>query len=233
MTKSKKTFIPVLVAGYPSMNDTLSLISASHGRADAVCVALPFSDPTADGPNSAAAQIEALKTCADPLEAIAALGASGGAVPLIVAAYANTLYSAGYERFFAGCKGAGVGAVMVHDVPVEESGELFAAAQPFGVDVVLTAVPGPRLQKVCSKARGAVRLFGMGANISALGAAAEKIAQKGLNVYVDCGICTPQAAANVASACGGVLVAEPFAGVTAEEGEALLADYSEAIKGAK
>lgn len=56
---NKKAFIPFIMVGHPSMEDTRrAILGLASAGADLIELGVPFSDPAADGPiNQAAAEI--------------------------------------------------------------------------------------------------------------------------------------------------------------------------------
>ena len=95
--------IPYLTVGFPTVEDTLSLVPALvDGGADVVELGTPFSDPIADGPTIQRSSFHALTqgvTLATCLDVCSRLRTAGVSVPLVLMGYYNPIFSYGPERF--------------------------------------------------------------------------------------------------------------------------------------
>ena len=155
----RTALVPFVTAGYPdpaTFADTLVAI----GRAgDVVEVGVPFTDPMADGmtiQRSSHAAIEKGVSLAWIFEQLDAAKDSLEA-PLVLMSYMNPLLAFGYDALAARAAETGVGAFIVPDLPLEESGELRAALEAKGlgvVQLVTPATPDDRLRRLAEASRG-------------------------------------------------------------------------------
>jgi tryptophan synthase alpha chain len=127
--------------------------------ADAIEVGIPFSDPVMDGPTIQEASERALEHGATPMGILSDLRRLDVEIPLVVMTYFNIAFRAGVERFAAEAVEAGVGGVVLPDVPMEEMGEWEPAALAAGLETVLLAspiTPDDRLTTLCERSKGFV-----------------------------------------------------------------------------
>jgi tryptophan synthase alpha chain len=155
--------IPYVTAGFPHRDDTVALLQAAE-RAGCLAaeVGLPFSDPLADGPTIQRSSQRALEngmTVNLALEQVAAARAQGVQLPLALMTYVNPVLSYGLERFTTDAAAAGADALIVPDLPLEEAGEVRAAADAAGLALILLVAPttpDARLAAACAHASGFV-----------------------------------------------------------------------------
>jgi tryptophan synthase alpha chain len=155
--------IPYLTAGYPHLDDTPALLQAAQ-RAGSLAaeVGLPFSDPLADGPTIQRTSQRALEngmTVNRALDQVAQSRAQGVTLPLALMTYVNPILSYGQERFTRDAAHAGADAIIVPDLPLEEAGQLRAAADQAGLALILLVAPttpDDRLAVACQHASGFV-----------------------------------------------------------------------------
>ncbi|MDP3558919.1 MAG: tryptophan synthase subunit alpha [Legionellaceae bacterium] len=143
--KGQKVFIPFIMAGHPSLEETKhAVLALSAAGADLIELGVPFSDPVADGPvNQMAAEIALAQGV--NLHAIFALVQSlrhsGCDTPIILFSYLNPILALGYETFAKEAKAAGVNGVLVVDLPPEEGEAFYAQLSALGLGVVLLISP--------------------------------------------------------------------------------------------
>ncbi len=122
--KHKKfIFMPFFMLGYPTMDHSFEFIkTAIDAGCDALELGIPFSDPVADGPVIEASARYALKkganfqACCQLLSKIHAYAD----IPIGLLVYYNVLFQQG-EDVYQQLKTAGVDAILVVDLPLEES----------------------------------------------------------------------------------------------------------------
>jgi tryptophan synthase alpha chain len=154
-------FIPFVVLGDPNPIESTHVIEALvRGGADALELGIPFSDPVADGPTIAAADVRALEAGTTPQAAfdiLTAVRAAHPTLPIGLLVYANLVEANGRDAFYARCHAAGVDSVLVADVPTLEAAPFAEAAQRMKVDPVFIAAPNTspeHLQQVAALSRG-------------------------------------------------------------------------------
>ena len=162
--RNEIALIPYVTGGYPSRSASLDFVhAAAEAGADAVEIGLPFSDPVADGPTIQFASHQALAAGFRARPFLEALGTRKPACPVIVMTYLNPLLALGAEAFPL-LANSGVSAVVIPDLPVEESDPFCTDAARCGIDVVLLAAPTSsedRLRRIGSASRGFVYVVGV------------------------------------------------------------------------
>ncbi|WP_345482891.1 tryptophan synthase subunit alpha [Actinopolymorpha pittospori] len=185
---------------------------------------LPFSDPTVDGATIQEASDVALARGASVRRTLTELtamsdgaGASGLGIPLVASTYYNLVLQDGPKQFCAALREAGVSGLIVPDLPLEEAGELQAAAAAVDVDLVLLASPATppaRLEEIARRARGfvyAVSLMGTTGERTTLadtaaGLAVRIKARTDLPVLLGFGISTPEQARQATTDADGIII---------------------------
>jgi len=128
---------------------------------DCIEFGLPFSDPYGDGAvNQAAAErgIANGVTVSVYLELVRRIRAKTD-IPLVAFGYANPVWKHGVGEFARDAARAGMDAVLLVDIPVEEAGELDDSCRRNGLATTFltapTTTPG-RLASIAERARGFV-----------------------------------------------------------------------------
>ncbi len=157
---ARAAFIPFISAGDPDFETSVNIARLLARHADAIEIGIPYSDPLADGPVIQEASLRALRggmTMTRAFDLMRAVRARSD-VPLIAFTYANPVIQAGPAAFARTCRESGVNGIIVPDLPVEESGELRAAADREGVALIplLALTSGDRIRRIAAGARGFV-----------------------------------------------------------------------------
>jgi tryptophan synthase alpha chain len=117
-------------------------LAEAAGVSEAVEIGIPFSDPMADGATIQESSRVALEGGATLHAVVEALeSATHPPVPLVVMSYLNPLMAFGYEELFPRLAASGVAALVVPDLPLEESDELKGAAALSGIGLVQLVTP--------------------------------------------------------------------------------------------
>jgi tryptophan synthase alpha chain len=152
--------IPYFVAGYPSVESVPEAIEAfERGGADVIEVGLPFSEPIADGPTIQNGITRALQNGMTPSLYFEKVGEADIDVPLVCMTYYNLIMKRGVEEFVRDCKAVGIEGVIVPDLPVDESEELYEACEKHGVSLVFIVAPtttDERLERIMERVSGFV-----------------------------------------------------------------------------
>ncbi|HET8931429.1 MAG TPA: tryptophan synthase subunit alpha [Acidimicrobiales bacterium] len=226
--------------------DWLDIMSVYvESGADVIEVGIPFSDPVMDGPTIQAASSAALERGATPLGILADLATVEWPIPVVVMTYYNLALHVGLDRFAAEMAAAGVRGVILPDVPIEELGPWWAAAEAHGVEtvgLVGPVTPDDRLARVCDAASGfiyGVNLMGVTGERSDVSADSAVLAGRinratTLPALMGFGISTPDQAAAVSAASDGVIVASAIMrrlleGGTPDDAGAFVAELRQAI----
>lgn len=143
--KEEGAFMPHLYFGDPSPEFSLELAKTLvRGGADLLEIGIPFSDPIADGPvftSSCERALAAGVTPADCIGAVERLRSEGVKIPIVVTTYFNIVFTRGIERFCEEVRGAGAQALIIPDLPLEESQELLSAAVRQELRVIFQIAP--------------------------------------------------------------------------------------------
>jgi len=128
LQEDKKLLSIYFSAGYPSLNDTVSIIeNLEKNGVDMIEIGLPFSDPLADGPTIQASSTQALKNgmttnvLFDQLKDIR----KTVTIPLIVMGYFNPMLQYGVEAFCKKCQEIGIDGLIIPDLPVDVYNEQY------------------------------------------------------------------------------------------------------------
>lgn len=142
-------FIPYVMAGDPDLETTRLILQAlAHGGADVIELGVPYGDPIADGPTIAQAGVRALRAgvrLANVLDLVRELHAQ--LPPLVLFTYVNPVARLGAARFANEASSAGVAAVIVPDIALEESETLRAVMRSHGLLMPLLVAPSTPPQR--------------------------------------------------------------------------------------
>lgn len=122
--RQRRAFVPFFTLGDPQWEASLEIIvSAVHAGADALELGYPFADPISDGPTNQKSMQRALRAGAtfdSCTKLVATIRQRFPDLPISLLLYYNLLYyqdEAGYRKL----ADAGVDAVVISDLPIEES----------------------------------------------------------------------------------------------------------------
>jgi tryptophan synthase alpha chain len=152
--------VAYVTAGDPDLTRSREIVLAiDRAGADVIEVGVPFSDPIADGPAIQRASERALAAgghLAASLDLIADVRAAVTA-PIVLFTYVNPVLHMGTDAFLARAAGAGVDAVLLLDLPIEESEAMRAGLDGRGIDQVFLVSPTTtdiRLREAARLGRG-------------------------------------------------------------------------------
>lgn len=121
LKEDKKLLSIYFSAGYPSLNDTRTIIELlEKSGVDMIEIGLPFSDPLADGPtiqessNIALANGMTTNVLFQQLENIR----ETVKIPLLIMGYFNPILQFGVENFCKKCTEIGIDGLIIPDLPV-------------------------------------------------------------------------------------------------------------------
>ena len=220
----RPALIAYMMAGYPTRAESLAALHVlAEAGADLIELGVPYADPLADGPVIRDAAEEArfvaggafglAETIDLAREFTAAAG--DGAVPVALMTYLNPLMRTGLAKAAEAMLDAGIGGVIVPDLPPDMATPWLAASG--GLDTVFLAAPTStpeRLTKVGKASRGfvyCVSSTGVTGERSELPAELASLvarvkAETTLPVAVGFGVSTPEQAGVVARHADGVIV---------------------------
>lgn len=154
--------VAYITAGDPDLRATREFIPALEAAGvDVLELGIPFSDPVADGPVIQRASERAL-AAGTTLERVLQLVREvrpSCAMPLLLFSYLNPILSYGFSRFAADARSAGVDAILITDLSVEEADAYLNEMRQAELDTVFLAAPTSteaRLRRICEVSRGFV-----------------------------------------------------------------------------
>lgn len=158
--EGKKVLIPYVTAGDPSIEKTYELLKClAENGADIIELGIPFSDPMADGPVIQRASERALQagTTLKDILALVRRFKERYTTPIILMGYLNPIYVYGIERFASDARKAGVGGMIIVDMPPEEAREISDSLHRNKIATIFLATPvttPERINKIKKMARG-------------------------------------------------------------------------------
>ena len=161
LQEDKKLLSIYFTAGYPELNDTVSIIQdLEKSGVDMIEIGLPFSDPLADGPTIQASSTQALKNgmrtslLFEQLENIREIVS----IPLLIMGYFNPILQYGVEAFCKKCQEIGIDGLIIPDLPVdvyhEEYQETFEKYGLINVFLITPQTSDERINYIDSISRG-------------------------------------------------------------------------------
>jgi tryptophan synthase alpha chain len=136
---------PYVMAGFPDVATSQALAEAAlDAGADGFEVAVPFSDPLADGTTMQRVNARALEQGASldtALALVAAIRRRSAETPIALMSYYNPLRQRGDERVARELASAQADAVIVPDMPAEESADLQTALRALGLGLAPLLAP--------------------------------------------------------------------------------------------
>lgn len=123
LQENKKLLSIYFTAGFPSLNDTVSIIKElEKNGVDMLEIGLPFSDPLADGPTIQESSTQAIEngmTTNLLFEQLKEIRKTVQ-IPLIIMGYFNPIIQFGVEKFCQKCNEIGIDGLIIPDLPLEE-----------------------------------------------------------------------------------------------------------------
>jgi tryptophan synthase alpha chain len=153
-------FIAFLVAGDPDFSASVAYAKVViDAGADILELGMPFSDPVADGPVIQKADERALAAGMTPdlLFTLIREIRAYSEIPLVILSYYNSVFTRGVARFYREAAEAGADAILVVDLPLEESDEMVQIAAENDIDpvfLVAESTSNLRLERIASRASG-------------------------------------------------------------------------------
>ena len=205
-----------MTGGFPGVDAAL-LRSLQDAGADAVEVGVPFSDPVMDGGVIQEASRLALESGARPARILETIAEASLDVSVAVMTYINPIYRHGFDAFLDEAERAGVGGIIVPDLPVDESVEWSAACATHDVASVQLAAPGTadeRLARIAQASSGflyCVATYGVTGVRTDLAVTARELIERlrplsDLPLVLGVGVGTPEQASEVGTFADGAVV---------------------------
>lgn len=231
-SRGEKGLIAYITAGDPDIETTRQAVLAmAAAGADVIELGLPFSDPLADGPviQRAAERALAGGFRVRQIFELARAVRLESQVPLAVMTYCNPVLRFGTEAFVKEAAAAGIDALLIPDMPFEESEETAAVCRRHGLHLIRFLAPTSTNERIAGITREAtgfiycVSLTGVtGARdeiSSRLGGMMQRIRpHTSVPLAAGFGIGTPEQAAAAARWADAVIVGSAIVQLVAEGG---------------
>jgi len=157
----RKTLAPFLTAGYPDLDATAAMLADWESRGVRVVeLGIPFSDPIADGPVIQNSYTEALAAGLRTEQILAMVRRyrdGGGHLALVTMVSYSIVYRRGVERYLDQAVAAGIDAVLIPDLPVDEAGAIAPLADQRNlahVFLIAPTTPPRRRLEIAAHSRG-------------------------------------------------------------------------------
>lgn len=144
-TKQGNILSVYFTAGYPSVDDTLTVIEELSAQgADMIEIGIPFSDPMADGPviqNSGKKALDNGMTMRRLFAQLAGVRSKTD-IPLVMMGYLNPIMRYGVEEFCKSCAETGVDAMIIPDLPFDDYLLTFKPmSEKYGLHCIMLITP--------------------------------------------------------------------------------------------
>ena len=231
------TLVRCYPIGYISMLD--------GGKNDEKIIAIPFSDPTAEGPVIQGANLRALKggVTTDKIFALVEELRKDVTIPLVFMTYANVVFSYGIERFAKKAATVGMDGVILPDVPFEEKEEFASVFRKEGMDLISLIAPTShdRISMIAKEAEGFVYcvsslgVTGMRSQITTDVGAMVELVKKSSDIpaAIGFGISGPEQAKKMAEVSDGVIVGSAIVKLVEKYGKDAVPYVAEFVKSVK
>lgn len=164
LKQGKKANIAYVVAGYPSLEYTKNLVNnLDKSVVDMLQIALPYSDPLADGEIATNASFEAIKNGVNTDSVFDALKECKSRKCLVLFAYYNAIYAYGLEKFVKRAKECDISGLIIPDLPCDENDEIDEICRNLGLCLVtmIGITSEYRLPLILKKASGFIYAIGI------------------------------------------------------------------------
>ena len=149
---SRKVLIIFECAGAPDLQESsLRIKTLLDAGADIVELALPFSDPIADGAAAQAAYLAALNngaTTAKIIDMCRDIRKSFPEAGIVVSGYCNVFMQYGYEKIFSELAEIKADAVRILDLPFEEYTEIAPYLEKYGLALAVSVGKNSTVERI-------------------------------------------------------------------------------------
>lgn len=240
--KKQAALIPFLTVGDPDAETSVEIIlQMEQAGADIIELGVPYSDPLADGPVIQRSSERALKHKINILDCIRVARKcrdAGSELPFILFTYYNPVLQLGLENFFELLKENDISGMIIPDLPIEESDEVYELSLRYNIHLVPLVAPTSkdRVAKIAAQAAGfiyCVSSLGVtGTRSSFFGGIEEFIASvkkaSDIPVAIGFGISSREQVARFETICDGVVVGSAIVRKIEEAGPLLASPSTKA-----
>jgi tryptophan synthase alpha chain len=243
--RNEKVLALFLTAGFPTLGATLPLVlELEKAGADIIEIGMPFSDPIADGPviqQSSATALTNGVTLPYIVKVIREIR-SKSALPLVLMGYLNPILRYGPREFFNDVAAAGGDAIILPELPLEESHRYRNDIQSSGLQQIQLVTPASSVERIrqldaasegflyCVSTTGVTGGSGAAAPIAYLKRVKDAAVRN--PVMVGFGITGPGEARRCAGATDGVIVGSAFLAKLVQVGRDETMGWVRSLKGA-
>ena len=156
----RKAFVGYLTAGHKGIEYSFkSSLAMIKGGVDILEIGIPFSDPVADGPVIQKAMQDSLgrKTSfEDVFNLVKRIRVEKSDVPIVLFSYLNPIMKIGSD-FYRKTAESGADALLIVDMPLEESEAIHSKCREFGLELIFIispSTPKKRIKKIVKRAGG-------------------------------------------------------------------------------
>ncbi|WP_409346618.1 tryptophan synthase subunit alpha [Paenibacillus sp. MBLB4367] len=156
----KAALIPFLTIGDPDVGTSVQIIlQMEQAGADIVELGVPYSDPLADGPVIQRSSERALKhkiNILDCMKVARQCRDAGSQLPFILFTYYNPVLQLGLANFFELLRENDISGMIIPDLPIEESDEVYQLSVKYNIHLVPLVAPTSkdRVAKIAAQAAG-------------------------------------------------------------------------------
>jgi len=239
--EDKKLLSIYFSAGYPNLNDTVSIIQdLEKSGVDMIEIGLPFSDPLADGPTIQKSSTIALKNgmgtdlLFNQLKDIR----KTVSIPLIIMGYFNPVFQYGVENFCKKCQEIGVDGLILPDLPLdvykEEYEPIFKKYNLINIFLITPQTSDARIREIDDASDGFIYMVSSASTTGAkqgLGeeqqAYFERIASMNLKnpQIVGFGISNARTFEQATSTAKGAIIGSAFIKILSQQGTAGISEF--------
>ena len=212
--------MPYFTFGFPTIDESIEIITSIAQNCDLLELGIPFSDPIADGPTIQRSTQRALDNgisvsrCFELLEQIRTKGAN---IPILLMSYFNPILAYGEERFVQDARTAGADGFIIPDLPPEESSQMEEVSEKSGLVLINFLAPtsnSVRISIVTGRAKGFIYMVSVSGVTGARSSLDKSLGDfvKGINqrtptpVAVGFGVSNAAQAATIGTYADGVII---------------------------
>jgi len=181
-SENRISFIPFCEFGYPNLEDFSYIIDVICKYGDIVEVGIPFSDPIADGPIIQKASDISIKNGANLSRAFEWLynfRKNNRSTPIVFMLYYNLIHHTGIREFFRIAKDIGLDGVIIPDLPIEESDNVYPYRDSTSIIWLASVTTSDeRLKKIIEKSDSFIYCV----SVKGVTGPREEISKDGLNL---------------------------------------------------
>lgn len=162
---NQKALISFVVAGDPDYDLSLQIMHklVANGT-DIIEIGLPFLDPAGDGPiieEASKRTVHNGATLAKLFNLVAEFRKNDQITPIVLMGYYNPIYYFGEENFVKKSKESGIDALLIVDLPLEESSKIREIAKNNQLDIINLIGQNSskaRIKEICHNSSGFIYL---------------------------------------------------------------------------